>query len=110
MTSRIPGRYRTMLSWTEMASSPMAWNVEVLSRVVFSDPNRKLIVSSRYLDPNIDKMQTISNKVRNTFYLLKDFLKSHKKVLIVHYIVYKFRAIGHSRLNSSLTVGRIHVV
>lgn len=87
MTSRIPGRYRTMLSWTEMASSPMAWNVEVLSRVVFSDPNRKLIVSSRYLDPNIDKMQTISNKVRNTFYLLKDFLKSHKKVLIVHNIV-----------------------
>lgn len=108
MTSRIPGRYRTMLSWTEMASSPMAWNVEVLSRVVFSDPNRKLIVSSRYLDPNIDKMQTISNYLE--IHLLKDFLKSHKKVLIVHNIVYKYRAIGHSRPNSSLTVGRIHVV
>lgn len=104
MTSRIPGRYRTMLSWTEMASSPMAWNVEVLSRVVFSDPNRKLIVSSRYLDPNIQY------QIKLEIHLLKDFLKSHKKVLIVHYIVYKYRAIGHSRPNSSLTVGRIHVV
>lgn len=69
MTSRIPGRYRTMLSWTEMASSPMAWNVEVLSRVVFSDPSRKLIVSSRYLSNYQQDANNISI-IKSQFILL----------------------------------------